>query len=425
MNFYGFTSPWYQDAEFLYSHLLDLRDLPCQQIIQRLRQLFIEGTQYPEAEVLETIHRLAASSHADREFIYVLNRCCYILINHWWSRADLRYTAALVELFQQTPTTLSRSPAVDRLRAFVPQFVQTEQYRALLDRVNIANAAEAPQEVSEPPSVQDALYRYPFLYHHLLLGEDTSEMGREEVLRLQRERQQRYDQRLTHYLRSELSFAEGIKPLTGFEEPQLRRAIRQYAGKSTHSATYQEATQQFFSRWDASPAQTQAVTQLSHYLGTSVDQFAQQSSNEHYGQFFSHWLQSQLRSIASPKAFLGRSDLLLTEVCWQLLDTLLAHPGLHREHHGKFLDLHGNLGATFAVGVILKIALLCRRNWQRTCDRIAKHLAALVQHYRQSFQTDLKWLLEILDHWMLASVLHTDQPEFRAGRIAVAYAYRL
>lgn len=431
MNFYPSRLPWHQDAESLYHHLYELRYLPFPNILDRLTQLFIEGTQYPEPEILEIVYRLVASEQADREFLNVLNRCCYILINHWWSRSDLRYTAGFVLIFQRKPTQLSRFPVIDRLRKLVAQFTQSPQYTALLDRVNVAQTEDEPEASNHRRSVQDELRRYPFLYPHILLNEDTSDSGQEAVLHLQRQREHHYDQCLDQYLRNALlrnhtgEFSTELQRLTGLEEPQLRFAIKHYAGKSTAAGRYRESAQKFLLAWDGATAHHQAVHHLSTYLNSSIQQFAQQAHHPHCGASVSQWLEMQLKTIASPKAFLGQSDLLLTEVSWQLLDTLLAHPKSHAEQHVRFMGLHGGLGAPFTVGLLLKLALVCRRNWQHTCDRIAKRFAALVQHYRQSFQEDLRWLLEILNYWMLAKTLHGHSPESRAGRTALEYAHLL
>jgi hypothetical protein len=76
-----------QAEQRLYIHLLDLvqAENP-EQMIGRMRSLFIEGIGYPDGTVLTDLDSLVLSKQAEEEFRFVLNRCIHILTNRWQGR---------------------------------------------------------------------------------------------------------------------------------------------------------------------------------------------------------------------------------------------------------------------------------------------------------------------------------------------------
>lgn len=73
-----------------------------------------------------------------------------------------------------------------------------------------------------------------------------------------------------------------------------------------------------------------------------------------------------------------------------------------------FVDLTTNLEATFAIGFLLKIVLLCQtfqENLNAIRDYVAERFAHLFKYYESSSKADLNWLTECLDNWLIASTV--------------------
>ncbi|MGQ9872104.1 hypothetical protein [Leptodesmis sp.] len=101
--------PYYRSSSLeeqrLYDHLITCRKVEApDQLLDRFQSLFIDGIEYPDPEILDTLHKLVLSRSADEEFKFVLNRCCRILINFWWFQPSFRWAIAeLVYLLQAAP----------------------------------------------------------------------------------------------------------------------------------------------------------------------------------------------------------------------------------------------------------------------------------------------------------------------------------
>jgi len=99
---------------------------------------------------------------------------------------------------------------------------------------------------------------------------------------------------------------------------------------------------------------------------------------------------------------------LLINTCRDLIDALIVPPSRSFENHLMFTDLIANLEATFAMGFVLKIVLLCQRfegNLKAIREHVAARLADLFKHYESYSPDDLKWLTECLDNWLIASTV--------------------
>jgi hypothetical protein len=115
------------------------------------------------------------SKRADQDFKFVLNRCCHILINRWQMQPQLQGAIPqLVALFENPPDPRKvQSRGARRLRQLVQLFTETEQYLTLqrLSRV-MSETAEASGNGSKV--IGSLIQRYPYLYEHCLLSEDSS-----------------------------------------------------------------------------------------------------------------------------------------------------------------------------------------------------------------------------------------------------------
>jgi hypothetical protein len=50
-------------------------------VLERFRNLFIEGVTYSDSRIWATIETLAFEKTAEQNFPLIINRCCYILVN--------------------------------------------------------------------------------------------------------------------------------------------------------------------------------------------------------------------------------------------------------------------------------------------------------------------------------------------------------
>jgi hypothetical protein len=361
-----------EDSERLYCHLLNLREVSTpDEVIRRFQALFLEGTNYPEPEIRAALHRVVASGWAEQEFNHILSRCCHILLNYWWLQSHWwldakfqRATTGLIDLISTVSIQSGHSPVAQRLRSLVSQFSQTEQYETLKRRAWATGVATSEPE-AESELVGRLIHSYSYLYPHCLLDWDSSEMGQQSIKQLQMGRERKFEKELFEYVNTKRRASVSSKTLvlpelnnpTLLTPDQLDMAIRQFSGKAEGSRTYQDSARQFLINVRQSPVHRVVKHQMYDYLTNSL-QYSDR--NPAYGKHrFNHWLGEQLTNILPQSDHLKPSEPLLVRTCAHLIDALLASPTCFKQHF-TFIDLTSNLGATFTVGLLLKIVLLCR-----------------------------------------------------------------
>jgi hypothetical protein len=416
------------DAECLYRHWLTVKTVESyEQLLDRCHGLFIEGRGDPQPAA--ALARMVASKWAEREFGLVINRCCYILINHWWwSPHGHEATAGLVNLLKAFPTSETDSDAVQRLQALVRQFTQSQQYAAL-DRWGWA-AKEPPKTSHEVKSrpIGESINRYPMLYRHYLLEYDSGEWGLHVIKQRQAEREKQFEESLLRYTRrrspasSRSSLLPNADNPTLLSEPELEAAIHQFAGKTADARTYQDAARLLIAKSNQAPTY-QAFKQHLYEELTAFVRYAYRENNRDrptdydYGKHrFNDWLDERLRNILPEQDDRKPHVALRVQTCARLLDLLLDIPHNQRGHHFIFVDLTNNLGATFTVGLLLKIVLICydgKPNLEAIKAHLAKRFAILFKHYEQklSVQDGVNWLVDCLENWMVAASIHFGRSE--------------
>lgn len=413
-----------QHAEVCFKHLSTLRQNPVPDTLDRLSALWIEGVEYPDARILQSLHQLAASPLADQEFANFLNRCCYIFVNYWWSHPGLEDTTAdLIRLFHQQPQRVATSAQVVKLHHLVQQFTHTDYFATLCDRACVGQNPP-PQPASHQPILRELLPYYPYLYPYLLLGQhDTSDCGHQAVQRLQIQRETEYDQKLSQYIPQLRSHAQPLRGAianpTHLSESEVKAAIKQYVGKGHDARTYQEQANRFLMEFEELRFQGDAKTLLHQYLTQTI----RQSVPSTFSDRFSHWLDEQLHQISPQKDHFKPTLLLLAETCHQLIEVIVGDPKQSPANLYRFIDLHENLRGTLTIGLLLRIALLCRttkQGWDSIKARIARCFAQLLQHFGKSFQSEHVWLVECLENLMIGLILHTEASQ--SGRSAAAFA---
>ncbi|NER93082.1 MAG: hypothetical protein F6J86_04430 [Symploca sp. SIO1B1] len=426
----GYSSRSFEsDSEYIYRHILDIRKTESPNaLIERFRRLFIEGIDYPEAEVFKALNKIVMSEWASRELPDILNRCCYSLINYWWSKpgSELKYSKAvyeLVALFKANPSSPARSEATQQLRKLVRDFTQTEQYRELQRKAWVSGYSPQAQNKPDTPttedvasrSIPDVIHRYPLLYFYYSFGEEGNNSGDLKATKcLQEKNEQQYEEDLFNYLTHmqksssdsypDLSLTVENKNPTLLTPDKLKAAIMKFGGPVEGSLTYRDAAQQYL----------EALAQVKsyHMMKIQVHEYLSSSIKPSYGNHrFNKWLDEQLKNFLPQGDTWEPSQHLLMRTCSHLISTLLAKPDLHdcksvkNKNHLMFIDLNANLKPTFTVGLLLKLVLLCADTSDnlsiiRSC--IARHFADMCRHYESIVPASTGWLIECLENLMIA-----------------------
>jgi hypothetical protein len=408
------------EEQKLYDHLLYWVQVESpSQLIERFRTLFIDGGGYPDHEILVALDKITDSKFADQEFKFILNRCCHILINRWQMQPQLQTAIPeLITLFENPPVGLVRSRGARRLRELVQVFIQTEQYLTLRRLAQVISQAVETNYNYENRVLGTLIQRYPYLYQHCLLSEDSTYEHQQTVRHIQVKMQRQFELDLSQYatyqVRRCLQTARGanltpactttspsverilqpVKNPTLLSDRDLDTALKQFVGKVEGNHTYRDLAQRFLAHSSQNQSYATFKDDLYEYLTSSIDlgRGKCQFHNQLYTQLKNTLPQSDSQKI---------SDFLLVRTCSQLLNFLVVESS-QQPHHFIFVDLTTNIGPTLTTGLLLKIVLLCRK----VKPYLEKRFSILFSHYESYTREGIQWLVESLENLNVALSTH-------------------
>lgn len=393
----------------LYDHLLTHAEHETpQQLIKRFQTLFINGEGYPSRDVLAALDEIVLSKDVEHYFHHILNRCCHILINRWQTRPQLQFAVLnLIELLEQGPNCAvieySRSRQIRRLHAIVSEFTETQQYQTLKRLAQLISHAEDAGCRQDQP-LGTLIRRYPYLYEHCLVGDDSPEEHQQNIRRIQVEAQHKFEVDLSQYITYRVRRArlrkldvpadrlQSLRPVanpTLLSDRDLVASLNQFSGKIDNGRSYTDSAQLFLSQ-SHSTSFGGFKHDLYHYLVSAVE--------PSYGQkAFNRLLCQRLQQTLPQNENQPLNDFLLVRTCSQLLNFLIVDSH-QRPQHFIFVDLINNLGPLRTIGLLLKLVLLCRK----VKPSLEKRLSVLFNHYEAAAQNSVSWLVEILENFNIA-----------------------
>jgi hypothetical protein len=404
------TTPAEQE---LYDHLIiSVETQSPDEVISRFRSLFIDAVGYPDHEVWKAVKEVVSADFVDREFKFTLNRSCYILINRWLMQPRLHpYIPELISLFELAPSGVAHSRTAKRLRALVQSFVQSEQYLSLKRLMQIMNETAALQCQDGTMLLGNLIRRYPCLYEHSLLTEDSSDEQRQRIMGLRSRALRQYELDLSQYVTHQhryrlrqswvastpdISSSVGLLELPAAKNPtllsdrQLEVALHQFAGKIDGSNTHRDLANQFltYSRW--SRCYRTFKQELYEYLVSVIDP---KYGRYHFNQQLCQYLKDTLPHCDHQEV----NDFLVVETCKKLLNFLVVESP-QRPNHSRFIDLTGNIGILLTISLLLRIVLLCRavKPW------LEKRFSILFKLHEDNTTDKVNWLVEALEHLNIA-----------------------
>lgn len=405
------------DEQRLYGHLLACVAVESPDaMIDRFQALFFDGCGYPDRDVVAALDRLLANQEIDDYFRFILNRCCHILINRWQTNTQLQPAIPiLVELLETVPSSrvseLSRSRSVRRLRQVTEGFRDTEQYLALKRLACIIEARHSAlprNRQAEAVPLGSLINRYPYLYEHCLVTEDSDLQHQQYVRNMQVEAQHKFEVDLTHYVtyrvRQRRLHQQGqadcldklrvVHNPTLLNDQELVSSLKQFARRRDHGQSYRDGAQRFL---------------LTHNQGASFREFKEDlfdyiiaDVNVGYSQRqFKSMLQDHLLSTFTDSDGRPVDDFLKVRTCSNLFNFLVVDPTAGRQHY-VFLDLINNLGPVQTTGLLLRILLIC----QKVKPFLERRFSILFNHYETASSETVAWLVNMFENINIALSLN-------------------
>ena len=392
------------EEQYLYDHLLEcVRVEPPEALLDRFRMLFVNGSDYADYEVWQSLKKIVDAPFVEKDFKFILNRSSHIFINHWMMQGRLQSAIPeLVALFELDAAGAGRSRSTQRLRELVQQFRATEQYLALQRLAQVVKQTPEWGDGNRP--LGTLIRRYPCLYKYNLLTSDSSDEQCRRIRQIRRQVQRQFERELSQYATHKLLNGGLGSPLSesapqgsrSFKNPtllsdrHLDRALQQFGGKIDGSNTYRDQAQRFITYSSHTCSYRDFKNDLYDYLVSSID-------SKYGSSQFNQRLYQHLQTILPEHHSHPLNDVLLIATCRKLLSFLVVESA-QRPNHAVFVDLTGNLGITTTISLLLKIVLICRK----VKPYLEKQFSVLFKHYETSARDSVIWLIDSLENLNVA-----------------------
>lgn len=404
------------DEQSIYNHLLGCAaaETP-DELIARFYALFIDGMGYPDREIVAALDSVLNSPDVEEYFHYILNRSCHILINRWQSHSQTqRAIPTLIQLLEASPRNrimeVSRGRAIRRLHHVVQDFLDTEHYLALrrLARVIEARYPQAADMQAESKPLGMLINRYPYLYEHCLLTEDSDLEQQRHVRKMQAEAQHKFEIDLSHYVNyrvrrarlsrqgNELSL-KNLRPInnpTLLSDRELVTSLKQFSTSAPNGQSYRDVAKRFNAHRQQQQSYRDFKADLYDYITSDID--------PNYGRRqFNKLLDSHLRTTLADSDDKPVNDFLMVRTCSQLFNFMVVDTAAGGQHF-VFIDLINNLGPRCTTGLLLRILLICRK----VKPYLERRFSDLFNHYETSTRDTVAWLVEVLENLNIALSLN-------------------
>ena len=385
--------------EVVYQHLLacaQVDHLPSQ-LVERFLALFLTPEAYPRPEVARALQQFSQLNTSQERFNRFLNRCCFIVINHWPKPEQRR--AAIAELARGLQALGRPWSGATPLQTCLRAFLQSPEYEGLCRRLHTEAEAQ-PQ----PRPLQRLIVRYPYLYPYQIRDPDPqkAEQRRQQA---SRQKQQEVAQQLFSYadylLQKVQGHSCGLVPSrnpTLLTDQQLYEAMHTFAGRVEGDRTYRELAASFLSHTRTLTRYGDFKDELYEYLLSTlhVRQYGKHKFNDHLYKYLSNTFpENDGRQL---------SDQLLLETCSRLLNFLVVESVQNPEHY-TLIDLLTNLGPIPTISLLLKIVLLSRR----VQPKLERRFSILFNHYGQEDIEKIRWFVDSLENLNVALGVNSSQ----------------
>jgi hypothetical protein len=406
------------EEQILYDYWLErVRTDSPEELIEDFRRLFIDGRGYKEAHIYAALERLMRAKDVEIRFYNFFNRCCHILVNRWQMQPTFQPAIPeLVALLENlAPARHGPSSTSSNLRHLVKNFTLSHHYIKLQ---RLSHVISSKYSDKTAVSVGTLINRYPYLYHHCLLGEESSQEHRQTVRQIKVKTERRFEVNLSRYVTYKVRLAQMtytpslreeagqiIQPVdnpTLLNDKDLNRALKQYVGTIENGHTYRSLSQSFLSNTLYTPTYGDFKDELYEYLISSVD----------YGKGqFNQKLYDILQNILPQCDHQKPSEFLLLRTSSQLLNHLVVESGQKPDHY-IFMDMITHMGVTRTMGLLLKLVLMCRK----VKPYLEKRFSILFDHYEGFSQEGVPWLVKSLENLQVAFSIYFGKADLSCLR---------
>ncbi|MGB0562215.1 MAG: hypothetical protein ACPGVO_10475 [Spirulinaceae cyanobacterium] len=388
------------------------------ELLKHLHQIWVE-TNIERLEIYEAIAALVLDKAAAQTFPTVLLKSFYRIVDVWQLDPQRRHQIPqLTTLFEHLPTVgFRQARVIRRLRELIVLFRDGEGLKSLQRLCQLYRKAQ-----SEPDTPLEALLsRYPNLYPYLVQPPQGEYELSRTIRYCQERRQQHYSLRLTRFVMYQARLAQVARARqlshgagrilrreanpTLLGDRELATALRYFWRNTQGKNAQSRLAERLRSDIPHLDSYGQFKDKLYQYLAGSHVAGGQRNvtaSNE-----FQQTIQTQLQQTLPHYETRQPTESLNLRTATKLLNFLVVESPQQRDHY-VLIETLSSLGPVFTVGLFWKLTLLC----PPLVTELDKRLALLFDHYAQFPQSEISWLIQLLETYQLAQSIYLGQIDF-------------
>lgn len=384
---------------------------PPDAVLQHLRHLFVETKIEQSEAIYPILGAIVLDKSAAETFPQILLRICYRLVDVWQLNVKTRHRIPeLATLFEASPKAgLRQARVIRRLRELVALFGDCEASRSLQRLCQLYRKVRRGSD----QHLESLLPRYTNFYGLLVLPAQSEYELNQTIRYCQERRQQNYGMRLARFVTYQARLAQTAKALQLSDSAgRLVQHQREPNPTFLSDRDFLSALHYFLRRSQGPANQTLLAERLRREI-PHLDSYAQ--FKEHLYAYLvtdseqddlNTLLQEQLRQILPNYESRNPSEGLSLRTATKLLNFLVMETNQQLEHY-PLIETIAEVGAIAVVDMLWKLILLC----PPLAAEVDKRFARLFDHYAHSLQSDVQWLVQLLEVHHLASTVyqgHTD-----------------
>ncbi|MEW5859492.1 MAG: hypothetical protein AB1861_19240 [Cyanobacteriota bacterium] len=385
----------------IYQFLLDLvRKQPPAKVLLEFKHLFFDyETTTENKTAIQAITKLIASNN-EKEFRPTLKRSCYILINNWDTSRNHASIKELVELFadfQDTSNKRTLSPSLNRLRTWITNFVNSQDYYEL-------KLFLAKHGYSDKAHWSSRYTSYLLVPQYTNFNNPTEQREAAKTLSKKLKDQFKFDLAMyTARSQAPVPKNQPFRNPTALGDEVIRFIKRIVAKRGSFS--YENLARIFLK-------QTQSLNYkrfkscLQKYLIFSV-------ANKDFVEVFNQKLAEKLESLYEVYHEECVNDALLLRTCNRIIDYLTTED--QKEPSALFVLLLSQGHPLTLVIVLLKIILISP--YSRT--HLENCIANLIQYYVDYPEDECQWVVNFFEVFNITFAIHADNVQYNLIKMEV------
>jgi hypothetical protein len=388
-----------QAQETIYRFFMGLvKSRSPQEVLLEFQYLFFDYHSHPEnAEVLKEIADLVTAKRK-QEFLNLVKRCCYILVNNWETQRHHDAIEQLIQLLANLDCDRkAKYYAVNRLRSWLKTFLKSRDYQDLELFVYRNDASHHHDPQSGTLAHWSSRYRSYLLVPQYANPNNPKEQ-REAAKVLSQQLKDKFKFDLAMYTARSQSVAGKNRERklpenpTGLGENVLHFIKKIVVKKGEFS--YSNLANIFLNQTKNLNHQ-EFKAALVNYLIFSTD-------GKYVGPGLKQKLALKMNEMYPEHAYDPHDEALHLRTCNRVFDLLTTEDGENPSEMFLYLMLQGN--PLTLVIILLKLILIC----PTARVHLEKRIAELIQYYMKEPETECHWVVNFFEIFKITFAIYAD-----------------